>query len=357
MTMTAPINPVPIGGYNTASRFTESDLIKWSNWGSIPPYLQSVDTKMIYIDPWGNVFHLNGPWAGKEGVAIYQNMQGEHHLPFEQIITESAYQLGATLERVNITKRLIDFRVFIGRPGMNFMQYRICEDRWWQGQVMDQPGWFGVFTRFSGWRWIQVWPMKNSDTAQKFDATANGNNAAIWDVKWIAPRPYYSKPARYLAWHAKDSGLPKVDEDDGRTYYHGKVAIENDGDMETYGVFQIEGAGFAKLQDNDSARMVTTPEIFAEDGLVQVNTDPIERTIVAENDAHDNLFFRIARSAGLFKFLLGGIGQRGQDIWERKYMRFMYAIPPHTTVTFDVQHTNPEAIINTVVPQRFQRSR
>lgn len=355
--MTAPINRYPIGGYNTASRVTESDLIEYSSWGRIPPYLRSEDTKMIYIDPYGNVTHLNGPHAGKEGVAMHQNLQGEQHYPIEQVLTESAFQLGATRERVNILKRVIDFRIFVGRPGMNNLQYRLAEDRWWAGQHENLPGWFGVFTRFSGWRWIQVWPMKTVDTAQKYDATMYGNNAAIWDVQWVAPRPFYCKPARYKAWYASESSEPKVDPDDGKTYYYGTVAISNTGDLESYVEYLVEGEGFCKVQDGDSPRMVSSPELFASDGVIHINTDPIERTIVAEHDAHDNLFYKIARSAGIFKFLLGGFGERGQDVWERKLMRFMYAVPPHSTVSFDVQHTNPNAIITPIVSQRFKRSR
>jgi len=350
------LNPFT-GSYNTASRITQARLIEYSNWAAIPPYLRGEEPTMIYIDPRGNVTHLNGPHAGKEGTQFYQNLQGEQHLPIEQVITESAYQLGATIERVIIHHRIIDARVYIGRAGMNALQYSMAEDRWWAGQDINQPGWFGVFTRFSGWRWIQVWPMKTVDTAQKFSPTMYGNNAAIWDIKWIAPRPYYSKPARYKAWKASESGPPKFDLDDLRWYYYGTVPVQNTGDMETYVVYLVEGQGYCKVQDNDSNRMVSSPPIFQRDGLVTINTDPIERTIMAENDAHDNLFFQIARSTSLFKFLLGGFGQRGEDIWERKYMRFVYAVPPNTTVSFDVQHTNPNATIMPVVMSRYQRSR
>lgn len=357
MTAPQPVSPGWIGGYNTAQRVTEADLIKYSSFERFPPHLRSDDITMIYIDPHGNTFHLAGPHAGLEGVVLHQNIQGDYHLPFEQVITESAYQLGATIERQVITKRVIDFRIYIGRPGMNWMTYLMCEDRWWAGQVIDKPGWFGVFTRFSGWRWIQVWPMKTVDTAQKQSPMAYGNNAAAWDIQWIAPRAYYSKPARYKAWRAVESGEPKKDPDDGRTYYYGKVALANDGDMPTNVTYLIEGAGHFKVQDNADPRMVSGPEIFDTDGLVMVDTDPMERTITATNDAHDNVFFKMARSARLFKFLLGGFGDRGEDIWERKYMRFMYQIPPKTTVTLSVQHTNPAAVITPVVPQRFQRSR
>lgn len=366
--MTAPINPFPIGGYNTASRVTEAELRKYSSFESMPENLQAMATVIILIDPDGNIFHLNGPLQGLEGVQLYQTLQGEHHLPFEQIITESAYQLGATIERQVIKQRLINFRVLIGKEGMNTITYRLCESRFWRGLKIDKPCWWGVFTRPSGWRWIQVWPMKTIDTAQKMDPVAYGNNMAVWDVNLIAPRPYYSKPAFYpgfpfgrnSGWKASESGDPKVFTDkDGveREYYFGSVSLANRGDMETYVVYLIEGAGFCQIQDNDSDRMASLPEIFDTDGLVQVNTDPVEQTITSANEPHDNLFYKIARSVGLLKFFLVDNGQRGVHIWERKYVRFMYSVPPETAVTLDIMHTNSNAIVTPVLAQRFQRSR
>ena len=366
--MSAPINPVPISGYTTAGLLNPVELAHYSNFYHLPEYLQALETVMIYIDPWGNVFHLNGPWAGKEGVTLSQVMQGEQHLPFEQIITESAYELGATLERTNIVKRLIDFRLVIGGAGMNNITYRICEDRWWSGQVEDQPGWFGVFTRFSGWRWIQVWPFKTVDTSQKMDPAAYGNNLAQWDIQWIAPRPYYNKPALHQTWYAAQSGPPmSVDVTDAlgvvtgqEDWYFGRIPIANQGDVSSYVVYLIEGEGKCQVSDNDSDRMVDIPPIFASDGLVYVNTDPVERTLTAENDPQDNLFYKIARGAGLFRFLLSLTGvdpSQGEALWERGYCRFMYEVAPKTVGNFKIRHTNPNAKVTVIMGQRFKRSR
>jgi len=365
-----PINPVPLGGYTTAGLLNNVELAHFSNFYHLPEYLQALQTVIIYIDPDGNITHLNGPHAGKEGVRLGQTIQGEHHLPFEQVVTESAYQLGATLEKTNITKRLIDCRVVIGREGMNNLLYRMCEDRWWAGQVIDRPGWLGVFTRYSGWRWIQIWPAQTVSTAQKMDPVAYDNNMCIWDLQWIAPRPYYSKPAFYKTWDAKTSGPPKMlptleietpwgqpVEIGEEPWYFGRVPIANQGDMSTYVVYLIEGEGKCAVSDNNSERMVELPEIYRSDGLVMVNTDPVERTLTAAFDPQDNLFYKIARAAGLFKFLLAGLGDRGEALWERKYCRFMYKLPPKTVGNFTVRHTNPNAKITIVVGQRYQRSR
>lgn len=363
--MSAPINPVPISGYTNAGLLNPVEVAYYSVFEHLPDYLQALDTVFVYIDPQDNIFHLNGPHAGKEGVTLGQTMQGEFHLPFEQVVTDSAYQLGSTIERTNIVKRLIDLRVVIGRVGMNNLLYRLCEGRWWSGQVADKPGWLGCFTRYSGWRWVQVWPLKTVDTAQKMDPAAYGNNMSQWDIQWIAPRPHYHKPAFHTTWRARDSGPPQsVDVVDAVTgsvtgqqdWYYGRVALANQGDAETHVIYLIEGAGNCQVSDNNSDRMVDIPIIYDTDGLVQVNTDPIERTLVTANDPHDNLFYKIARAAGLFKFLLTGIGDQGEALWERGYCRFMYTIPPKSVCNFKIRHTNPDAKVTVVVSQPYQRS-
>ena len=361
-----PINPVPLGGYTTTNLLNSTELLHFSNFYHLPPHLQALDTMMIYIDPQGNITHLNGPHAGKEGVTLGQQIQGEHHMPFEQVITESAYQLGATIERTNFIKRLIDLRVVIGRAGMNNILYRICEDRWWSGQVADRPGWLGVFTRYSGWRWIQVWPLKTVETAQKLDPAAYGNNMAQWDLQWVAPRPHYHKPAFKKLWEAKTSGPPKLLPSfdlagvplGQEEWWFGRIPIANQGDSDTYVIYLIEnGDGKTAVSDNNSARMVELPPIYDSDGLVMVNTDPVERTLTAAHDPVDNLFYKIARAAGLFKFLLAGIGDRGEALWERGYCRFMYKLPAKTVGNFTVRSTNPNCRIEIIVPQPYSRSR
>lgn len=348
--MTAPINPIPLG--NTASVLTPQELSTYQNFFDLPERLQAMSTVFMYIDPLGNVFHLNGPLAGTEGVQLAQVMQGEHHLPIDQIVTESAYQLGATLERTNIVQRLINLRITIGAPGMNNYLYRYCEDRWWAGQVENRPGWLGCFTRFSGWRWIQVYPAKTIDTAIRQDPVAYGNNMATWDITWIAPIPYYSKPAAFNVWSAAASGPPDVNGN-----YFGTIALVNRGDMETYVQYLIKGDGVATVQDGTSTRMVTLPHLLASDGVGLCNTDPTERTLLAEADPIDNLFYKIIRASKILNFFLSNIGTSGEPWWLRGYTRFLHTVEPLVVTHYTVMHTNPNATITVIVPPRFRRSR
>lgn len=346
--MTAPINPIPIG--QTASYTVGQRLASYTTLEQFPPYLNALQTAVIYIDPNGNTFHLNGPLAGWEGVQFGETIQGEQHLPFEQVLIEGAFQQGATLQRTNVNRRLINFRVQIA--GNNNYLYRMAEQRWWAGQIENQPGWLGVFTRLSGWRWIQVYPYKTVDTAQRLDPVAYGNNFAEWDITWIAPWPYYSKPTVYRQWQAQHSGPMN-----GDGYYTGNLVLANRADVETFVYYLISGAGLCQVQDNDSNSMVQLPMIFPTDGAVLVNTDPAQRTLTAENDPSDNVFYDIARSSGILNFFLSPFDQQDEPIWQRQYTRFVYSVAPETATHFSVAHTNPNAVITAFLPQRYRRAR
>ncbi len=329
-------------------------LATYENIYAVPYALQAMETVMVYIDPSGNITHLTGPQEGLEGVRLGEQIQGEQHWPFEQVISESAYQLGATIERTNFLMRKINFRVLIGAPGMSNILYRACEDRWWSGQDEVNGGWFGVFTRFSGWRWIQVFPEKTVDTAQKRDPVAFQNHMAIWDINWIAPIPYYSQPAAVSQpWFATNAGPP-----DKNGFFHGKIALPNRGEIGSYVEYLINGTGSAIVQDNDSDRYVQIPEIQASDGQVLCDTDPTHRTLIAVNDPMDNLFANILRGAGLLNFfLINTPNPSGDPIWLRGYTRFLYVVRPQTVVHLHVAHTNPNASIVAKLTTRFKRSR
>lgn len=330
-------------------------LATYEHIEDVPYPLQAMETVMVYIDFKGNVTHLNGPNAGREGVRFHQNLQGEHHLFFEQVVTESAYQFGATIERVNYLARKINMRVYIGRPGMNNITYRACEDRWWSGQDEQTGGWFGVFTRFSGWRWIRVFPMKTVDTAQKMDPVAYDNNQAIWDINWISPIPYYSTPSLTTApWLAAKAGAPDKD-----GFYHGTLAIPNMGDIASYVEYLLTGCeGTVFVQDNYLERNVEIGPIFASDGQVTVDTDPTKKTLVSEHDPHDNEFYKLLRAAGLLNFLLTpSKALSGEALWLRQYIRFLYTVPPMSVAHLHVKANNPDAQIVARLSQRFKRSR
>jgi hypothetical protein len=345
--MTAPINPVPLG--NTAQYMYPETLAAYQDFLSIPKVLQGLDTTMIYLAPNGDVTHLAGPNAGQEGVYLYKVLQGEQQLPFEQVVTESAFQWGATIQRTNYTKRLINFRVMI--VGDSQYTYQLCDNRWWDGQDETQDGWLGVYTRFGGWRWIPVRPYQTVSTAQNDDPVMYGNNAAIWDITWISQRPWYSKETLYDTWSAAGTTQNQYG------YYTGTVVVANQGDMPTYVQYLVNGSGLCTVQDNNSNNMVALPEILDIDGPCLVDTDPMERTLTAASDAFDDEYYQYLQSAGVLNFFLTGVNSTAEPWWMRGYTRFVYNVPPLTTMQYNVWHNNPNATVTVMVTQRYKRSR
>lgn len=347
--MTAPINPVPLG--NTAQYMNAAVLANYQNFASLPPALQGLDTTMVYLAPNGDLTHLQGQNAGQEGVILFQNLQGEHQLPFEQVVTESAFQWGATIQRTNYLKRLVNLRVAIGGTGFSEYQYMLCDNRWWEGQDETQDGWLGVYSRWGGWRWISVRPYKTVDTTQTMSPNAYGNNFAIWDITWISQRPWYTKETLFDTWSAQGTTKNKSG------YYTGTIVLANQGDMNTYVEYLINGAGLCQVQDNNSNTMVALPVLLSTDGPGLCDTDPQERTLTAANDAFDTDYYQLAQASNVLNFFLTGNNPSVQHWWQRGYIRFVYSVPPQTIVQFNVAHSNPNATITAMLQQRFKRSR
>lgn len=351
--MTSPILPVPLA--NTAGWIDPVTLGTYHNFYSIPYPWQGLDTTIVHIAPNGNVTHLNGPGAGQEGVVLSLLLQGEQHLPFEQVIMESAFQWGSTIERTNYPQRMINMRIQIGGTLNGFQYntytYQLADNRWWSGQDETQDGWLGIYTRFTGWRWIPVRPFKTVDTPQKMDPVAQKNNMAIWDINWVSPRPYYTRTSLFKTWSAANATKG------ANGLYNGSLKLANQGDMNTYVEYLINGAGNAYVQDNNSSEMVPLPPLFAADGPGLVDSDPQERTLTAANDPIDTLFFQFLRSSTVLNFLLSNVSDQGEPWWQRGYVRFVHAIPPQTVTTLNVAHSNPHATITAIVRQRYKRSR
>jgi hypothetical protein len=328
-----------------------------------------MQTHVVYLAPNGDLFDLAGPQRGRQGVRLATALLGDQAWPATQVITNSPYMLGAQIERQNVAERKYSFGIIIGdhSPQMTEYQYRMAESRWWAGQDERQDGWLGMYTRYSGWRWNPVRPDAASGTAQYMDPTAFGNNSSSWDMTWIATRPYFTKPALYTTWEAKDAGDPldvpvsrvdalrdRVTQDE---YYWGTLPLSNRGDLPSYVTFFVSSPGQAILQDNYSRRMVPMPTTNANIGTFMVDTEPGHRTLTAGTDPHDSLAFDFIRQSQVLNYLLGDVANQGVPLQLTWNDRFMFAIPPKTTVQLTVAHSNPLAVITAVVPQRYKRSR
>lgn len=341
---------------STTRFIRKAQMPAYDVWDKLSPRLQGMDIRLLYISPDGQLTHLAGPDEGREGVHLASVLQGDYHWPFDQVITEGAYQLGATIERTNVNKRVINFGVMIGggHPPMSHYQYHMAEDRWWNGQDPDRDGWLGQYTRFSGWRWIRVRPAKTVDTALKQSPVAYGNNFAQWDVNWVCQTPYYTKPALFKTWKAADA---LVDDDRDPVAGEGIITLANRGDLESHVKYLVSSPGQAIVQDNYSNRYITLPELVKTDGTVLVDTDPTQRTLTSSTDPVDNLFYKIIRSSKILDFFLHDLEQTGLPVWQRFDSRFTFTVPPKTVVSLRVKHSNPNGIITAILPQRYRRGR
>jgi hypothetical protein len=338
-------------------------------FGMLPPKLQGMGTTVIYVDPLGNLFDLAGPNAGRQGVRLWQSLNGDQQWPFEQVFSHSPYIMGASINRQNIPERKFNLGVVIGshNPPMSEYQYRMAEDAWWAGQDETNDAWMGVYTRFSGWRWIPVRPCETVKTPQAIDSTAFGNNASRWDLEWCAARPYFTKPALFATWQAATSGPAAappgallgglINDLIGPLYHSGTLHLANRGDLPSFVSYLVSSPGQAIVQDNNSTRMVTLPHTAASTGSYLCDTEPAHRTLTAANDPQDNLLFDLIRQSQILNFFLSGVAQEGLPLMLAFTNRFLYQIPPATEVAFTVYHSNPAGVITASVPQRFKRSR
>jgi hypothetical protein len=341
-----------------------------TNFWSLPAPLRGMQTHAIYLTPDGDVFNLAGPSKGREGVRACTQIFGDQQWNFEQVITNSPYMFGGEIERQNVPERRFNFSIIIGShaPQLNEYQYRMAEKRWWRGQDETRDGWLGVYTRFSGWEWIPVRPDKGVTTPQSMDSTAYGNNASMWDITWVATRPYFTKPAAYRTFEAVNVDVPKpppgsgiiggiIDELLGDVYYWGTLPLANRGDLPSYATFYVSSPGQAIVQDNDSARLVPLPQTAKSVGTYMCDTEPGHRTLTAANDPQDNLLFDIIRQSKILNFFLSGVANEGLPLQLTWNNRFIYQIPPRTEVHLTVGHSEPNGVITAVVPSRFKRSR
>jgi hypothetical protein len=322
-----------------------------TDWESARRYLKmpTETTRNIYIGPNNRRWDLSGRNKGKQGVKLSTHVQGDYHLPIDQLFTEGAYQIGAIYERTNTLKRLINLGVVLGY-NCSDLQYRSIESNWWDSWPKDTPGWWGRHTPFSGWRWTQVMLAKAPDNAMPIDPTAFGNNGFQWDMQIVAAKPWWAKRMLVDEWTAAADSIA-LNGYDEQTF-----TIANRGTMESWPKFMYTGPGKCWIQDGMTDKMVPLPTLSASDGYVTVDTDPAERTFKGSNDPIDSEYYRFIRSARVLDFFLHDLAALGQPVWRRANgIRFQSSIPARTVAHLKVRHTQPGGQVLVFLPQRYAR--
>lgn len=307
-------------------------------------------TRWVYIGPNGAFFDLEGRLRGRQGVRMAPELVGAHHLSFEHLFTEGAFQVGATYERTNILKKTIQMGVFIGGPKYSSHQYRLIENNWWDAWPTGELGWLGCHSRFGGWRWSKVMLGEAIKTSVKQDPTAHSNNFQRWDMSIVAPQPYYAKPMLYSTWNAHPETVA------AHGFDQETIAIANRGQLSVWPLALIKGPGRASISDGMTDRMVDLPTLQDSDGYVLLDTDPANRTLTGTSDPVDNIFYDLIRQSTILDFLLHDLDALGLPVWRRANgIQFTSQIPPRTIANITVKHDNPTGAVTVMIPQRYGR--
>lgn len=325
----------------------------YTDWRSVPRSLRQESLRLVYLGPDGSHFDLSGRHAGRQGVTL-TNELGGHHYPFEHLLSESAYQVGATRERTNYLKRITPMGVVLGGAQYSSTAYNMIEDHWWNAWPEETPGWLGSKTLLGGWRWHQVLNAKTVVSPMKKDPRYAGNNVMVWDMELLGLNPYYAKRTRVEQWTATASAVA----DHG--YDENVFTIANAGQLPIWPSFIYTSPGRAWVQDGMTSRMQELPLITNADGYVLVDTDPSHRTLSAAKDPIDNLFYDLfadfARQSRVLDFFLHDLVSLNIPVWRRQPgIFFQSQIPPKTVANLKVRHSNAGGTVVCMIPQLFKR--
>lgn len=345
---------------------------------NLPLNLRGVETKIVYIgvihpiSKTRHTFTLLGGGKGKEGVTMGPVASGLMMPPFNQILSEGPYQIGAEPERVDWKSRPIQFQAQINPDviphGHNAIvdtpfRYRMIEERWWGSWSADEDGYLGVWTRTHGWRWLKVRLAEAPNDPFTLDPVAFGNNFMEWTMNIVATQPFWSKPTIQKEWQNDEdtSTLWDLIEDILNEYIpgldvgEGTIVIPNRGDIGVYPQFLVSSPGKCWIQEAD--RWVELPLFTPQDGWVLVNTDPNKMPLVGQFDPVDPLFMKILRNSQILDLLLGDIINSTLPVWRRMDDRFseVSKIGPRTQARIKVRHSNSRGKVICLMPQRYMK--
>lgn len=221
-------------------------------------------TRIVYISPDRDKFHLRGELEGWEGVTLMPGPTGLDGSDLTQITTQGARQVGVTVDDVMIGPASIDFEVLVvGEPGRGIAE---AEYRWKSAWDTHRPGWLCVWKRAHGWWWIRV--QKNDSPVQRwqYDSTVSGHSQ--YEMTALAADPLWRARAQPFLWEA-----PAVSTD----FVPGYLKVFNRSGRKAYGRYVFNGPGQWRFWD--SGRFVTLPAL-REGEVLRLDTTPGKWTLV-----------------------------------------------------------------------------
>jgi hypothetical protein len=351
-------------------------------FAGLPRRWQNTETKIVLIGVDGSYWNLTGNYAGKEGVTLAQHVTGLMHLPFNTLVSEGPYQIGATYERTDVKKRTINIgvQVNVHTTGTDTLwSYRRIEERWWRAWSFKEDSWLGCYTRSHGWRWLRVRLSEDPKTPFVLDPVAFDDGFMQWDMVVVALQPYWLKATKASKWvnsastsmnwytveqlvAAAENTFSEILTGQGGTLVPGHdigsgvLKAWNHGDVAEWPKFLVSSPGRAWIQDGNGGAMIPLPVTTDQDGTVLVDTDPMARTLTCSTDPVDPLLYRILRNSELLQVLLGDVVNSTQPINKRFYGRFTTPIPPRSLANIKVFHSDPTGTVAMLVGQRFEKA-
>lgn len=343
-------------------RRSEPTFSHWHDMGKWQDLLQSKQSRIVYVSPDGQrIYNLAGSLKGNRGVLLDdKGIKGTTGSPFEQLYSGGPWLIGERPERTDFGKRVIQAGFHIG-PSLNNasrLRYsdtpfalRSIQEQWWDDwpEDVEQPmGFWGEFTRYSGWRWTRVRNGEASDAVVEQDPQYAGNNYVTMPMTIHAPFSFFSKRMLTKEWSNAESNVRN----------QGTLRLPNRGDYAQWPKFIVEGHGEVTIQDGGLDRQVEIP-IMRGDGMVLVDTDPSKRTLTSEHDPIDTPLYKLIRNSMILDFLLGDLTQAkaGLPIGRRipGGVGFMAETPAQSMAVVKVTHSNPKGKITMLMPQWYRR--
>lgn len=225
-------------------------------------FLHDQRTKVIYFGPEGQVMHLSGFGAGKEGYRLGVEPSELYFVDMELLWLEGARQDGASYQDTVLAKREVDFEVQIA--GDTARQFSARNNHWWESWSTSAPGTLAIFSRYTGWRWIKV--RLAGDIQAKWGKDPILIRACDFDMTVAADDPLYRSFREKALWK-NTNGTGK-----------GVLQIPNPGDHSGYPEYTMPGPGTYSIQDGPDGEMLELPPVPA-GRTMYVNTHPQKLTI------------------------------------------------------------------------------
>ncbi|AKJ72183.1 hypothetical protein TPA4_18 [Tsukamurella phage TPA4] len=349
----------------TGGRPWRPSFKRWNDMGEYQKYLQSRETKIVYVSPDGQrIYNLAGGLKGNRGVVLDEGLEGTTGSPFEQRYSNGPWLLGERPERTDFSKRVIQLGVHIGPhlepatrmryPNTSFA-FRSIQEQWnddWPEDVELPSGFWGEFTRYHGWRWTRVRIGEASRHKVERDPHYAGNYYTTMPMTIHAPFPFYTKRMLTREWQNSEENTAIFGKN------RGILRLPNRGDYPQWPKYIVEGHGEVTIQDGLVDRMVEIP-IRRADGMVLVDTEPGKRVLTAENDPVDTPLLQVIRNSDILDWLLGDLTQAdaGLPIGQRTPggVEFFSEIPAESMAVIKVTHSNPRGKITMLMPQWYRR--